>query len=526
MGQESAIPVSTLGVERLEDMNCPRHSYALFWANDELLVVGGHTTGFVPLQSAEYYRDGHWHLVETLYPHDGAFHLNYSDGRILVGGGFSDSFGVGRTFGMEWYYPEEHRFAPAGIMSRKRAISSAIELPDGNILVCGNWMDEDDIEVLNPEAKVLYTKGVSVARVAPFLFKTADGDVRIIGERADDTGWEASMDSLLGEPADSAFPEGWYPLHDFRPYDDRNHSIAPCTYLLPAMSSENGRTALMIFENGRFSLLETDYPIPDVTAAGDSLIWHYEGLLTDRSARCAYVPAGLPDGRFCFLKIDYNPAFDGGKAVLSMSISSEPLPVRFSEMPTVLLPGSRIAVVGGIPGDNFEPHASAFIFHLDDDAQAASRPFPWVWLVLALCGMGLGLLAGARLQKRNQPAATPQPLSPEQIADLLMKQVISKMEDERLYLRKGLTISDLASELNTNKTYISFLLNQRQGKSFSAFVNGYRIDYAKRLMQENPDMKISEVADSSGFTEESSFFRNFKQTTGLTPSAWKAGKYV
>lgn len=50
---EGMITYWTRGADNqsLEDLHCPRHSYALFWENDELVVVGGHTTGFVPLKS-------------------------------------------------------------------------------------------------------------------------------------------------------------------------------------------------------------------------------------------------------------------------------------------------------------------------------------------------------------------------------------------------------------------------------------------------------------------------------------------
>ena len=522
-GQEKAIPVSTLGVERLEDMHYARHCHNAIWVNGEIVVVGGHTTGFVPLSSAEYYRDGEWHLAEqSLYPHDGAFALTLQDGRVLLGGGLSESFGVGHSLGMEWYNPETHHFSPAGILSKKRAFSSAIGLQDGNIMVCGNWMGDDVIEVLNHDAKVLFTKPVSVPRLSPFLFKTADGDVKVLGRNADGTGWSPTMDALKGEPETFDFPDQWYPLFSARAYSESNNLIAPYTYLFAARRQESGETAIMKFENDRFSLLETDFPFPDILAQDDSLFWHFEGFITDRNARCAYMPASVSDGRFAFLKVDYNPALDGGKAAVSMIVSSDPLPVRFSEVNAILLPGNRIAVTGGIFHDNFEPLASAFIFHLDDANPSAARSFPWLWVVLILLGTGSGVFIGELHQKRGRRAAEkPSAMSPEEIEDMLMKQIVSKMEAEKLYLRKGLTITDLAAELNSNKTYISIILNQRRGKSFSAFVNGYRIEYAKSLMLEHPEMRVADVADAAGFADETSFFRNFKQATGLTPSAWR-----
>ena len=45
-------------VERLPDLNIPRAGHSLFFVNGELTVAGGHTNGFVPTPTAEYYKDG------------------------------------------------------------------------------------------------------------------------------------------------------------------------------------------------------------------------------------------------------------------------------------------------------------------------------------------------------------------------------------------------------------------------------------------------------------------------------------
>jgi len=56
--------------------------------------------------------------------------------------------------------------------------------------------------------------------------------------------------------------------------------------------------------------------------------------------------------------------------------------------------------------------------------------------------------------------------------------------------------------------------------SFSQFVNTYRVHYAQELLRRQPDMKMTFVAIDSGFSTETSFFRNFKTVTGMTPREW------
>jgi YesN/AraC family two-component response regulator len=98
------------------------------------------------------------------------------------------------------------------------------------------------------------------------------------------------------------------------------------------------------------------------------------------------------------------------------------------------------------------------------------------------------------------------------------------MEDRQLFRRSDLRVGDVASELGTNSTYISACLNSQMGVSFPTFVARYRVACAQDLMRREPDKHLSDVAEEAGFANEASFFRTFKQITGVTPSEWKESK--
>lgn len=51
--------------ERLPDLTVPRAGHALLQLNGELTVIGGHTTGFIPTATAEYFKDGKWNKVQS-----------------------------------------------------------------------------------------------------------------------------------------------------------------------------------------------------------------------------------------------------------------------------------------------------------------------------------------------------------------------------------------------------------------------------------------------------------------------------
>lgn len=57
--------------DRLPDLQTPRCAHGFTVAGGKLCAFGGHTTGFVPVATAEYFSDGEWHTIPMTYPHDG-----------------------------------------------------------------------------------------------------------------------------------------------------------------------------------------------------------------------------------------------------------------------------------------------------------------------------------------------------------------------------------------------------------------------------------------------------------------------
>ena len=102
-----------------------------------------------------------------------------------------------------------------------------------------------------------------------------------------------------------------------------------------------------------------------------------------------------------------------------------------------------------------------------------------------------------------------------------MSRICGLMESQKLYLNSGLKITDIALALGVNRYYISDCINSTKGCSFSQFVNTYRIEHAKQMLSVQPDIKLSEVWMSSGFSTERTFLRAFKAITGMTPSEFK-----
>ena len=103
-------------------------------------------------------------------------------------------------------------------------------------------------------------------------------------------------------------------------------------------------------------------------------------------------------------------------------------------------------------------------------------------------------------------------------ADLLL----SGMQKEKYYLDVNLGLKDLAAKINLHPNKLSWLLNDRIGKNFYEFVNGFRLKefQEKAVAPQNQHLSLLGLAYDSGFNSKSVFNDYFKKSTGLTPGAW------
>ena len=96
------------------------------------------------------------------------------------------------------------------------------------------------------------------------------------------------------------------------------------------------------------------------------------------------------------------------------------------------------------------------------------------------------------------------------------------MQTEKPYLNPEFRLLDLRQVLPLNRTYLSQLINTEYGCNFYQYVTNYRIDEAKRLMREHPNMKMQDVAEQCGFSSPTVFARVFARETGVAPRDWSA----
>jgi len=105
----------------------------------------------------------------------------------------------------------------------------------------------------------------------------------------------------------------------------------------------------------------------------------------------------------------------------------------------------------------------------------------------------------------------------------LAQSLNSVLRKNNLYLKWELKPQELSDELGISTTNLSRVISEGLNTNFYNLVNEQRVNRAKDLLVSNDysDAKLLHIALDSGFTNKSSFVRNFKRFTGMTPSDFR-----
>ena len=100
------------------------------------------------------------------------------------------------------------------------------------------------------------------------------------------------------------------------------------------------------------------------------------------------------------------------------------------------------------------------------------------------------------------------------------------LESEKPFLNPDFQLTDLRKVLPLNRSYLSQFINSEYGCSFYQWVNSLRIEEAKRIMTEQPNLKIQDIAEHCGFSSRRVFSQIFTRETGIAPSEWISAQHT
>jgi AraC-like DNA-binding protein len=116
-----------------------------------------------------------------------------------------------------------------------------------------------------------------------------------------------------------------------------------------------------------------------------------------------------------------------------------------------------------------------------------------------------------KYEKNALPAAQLQELH-EQLKQL--------MQTQQPYSNPELTLAQLAQQLEVHPNTLSQVINTCEQKNFFDYINGHRVAAFQQLVQApgSQQFTLLSLAYECGFNSKTSFNRNFKKVTGLSPT--------
>lgn len=363
---------ATLKYERVADMKVPRIGHQIIPTFSGVLVVGGHTTNFALTSTAEVFLEGMWFDRSIDSPHDEGFSVVLDDGRVMVGGGYSNDRGVGQSKRVDIYDPMTMTFSKGPDLSEARAACHAIAVGKG-IYVAGNWY-ADDLEFDYYDGTSFTSVGMTLPHSAPYLF-TCKGTELYVMSPADEYG--DPIDLVENNNGDLRFPailydaaedEAWYtfwPVYvDYRPLQlprefrstDYYCEAEKCYFVLASNGSEYMLTAPAPELERCYQF--TDFQIPTKhPVTQESISWR-GGVFVNESKKEVYLigASGTVKNQTVHI-ISYN--YDTKAWTLS---SAEGFGYDLMSGSWALLTDGRLMCAGGSEGDNFTARKDVCIF--------------------------------------------------------------------------------------------------------------------------------------------------------------------
>jgi len=102
------------------------------------------------------------------------------------------------------------------------------------------------------------------------------------------------------------------------------------------------------------------------------------------------------------------------------------------------------------------------------------------------------------------------------------QELTTLMQQEKLFKNPELSLNDVAEQLKIHANALSQVINSLEKKNFYDYINELRITEFKEIvtLPENQKFTLLSLAYEVGFNSKTSFNRNFKKITGLSPTAY------
>lgn len=104
-----------------------------------------------------------------------------------------------------------------------------------------------------------------------------------------------------------------------------------------------------------------------------------------------------------------------------------------------------------------------------------------------------------------------------------LERALEQWVSTKQYAATDLGVDEIARQLGTNYTALTQYFQRHKGVAFRTWRTDLRLEEAKRLLKEEPQLSLNEIMDMVGFNDRGNFYRHFLRKEGCSPSAFRQG---
>ncbi|RAV05510.1 response regulator [Paenibacillus sp. YN15] len=137
-------------------------------------------------------------------------------------------------------------------------------------------------------------------------------------------------------------------------------------------------------------------------------------------------------------------------------------------------------------------------------------------------GERIGRVMAEQAVKEHLPSLTGQIPVNETGGNIKKKRLVDQALEYVLahYSRRDLTLADISSHVGLSEKYLNQIFKEVTGTTLNHTIIRLRMEKAANLMKD-PAIKIYEICDQIGYTDQDYFRESFKKQYGLTPTEYR-----
>lgn len=103
----------------------------------------------------------------------------------------------------------------------------------------------------------------------------------------------------------------------------------------------------------------------------------------------------------------------------------------------------------------------------------------------------------------------------------ILPRLVHLMVEEKIFRDEEISLNKLSGQLGIEPYQLSEMINEKFSMNFSSYINGYRIEEAKRMLVDEKDRTIFSIAYAAGFNSPAPFYEWFQKLTGVSPAKYR-----